>query len=116
MSKEQLSEDFAVKILNLERNLRYEKKERVVSYQIAKFGTSIGANIAESIFAESEMDYIHKLAISQKECSETLYWLRVLNRSEYLDSKVFDELYSDANSLLRILTSIVTKMKRKNIF
>lgn len=88
MSKEQLSEDFAVKILNLERELRYEKKERVASYQIAKSGTSIGANIAESIYAESEIDYIHKLAISQKECSETLYWLRVLRRTEYIDNNV----------------------------
>ena len=111
--KEELSEDFAVKILKLERDLRTIRHERIASHQIGKSGTSIGANIAESMFAESEIDYIHKLAISQKEANETLYWLRVLYRTEYIDRDTYDQLYSDCESLLNILSTIIIKLKKK---
>lgn len=115
MNKEQLSEDFGVKILNLERDLRTRQHERIVSYQIGKSGTSIGANISESVFAESDDDFIHKLSIAQKECNETLFWLKVLRRS-YIEQIKFNELYSDCESLLKIISSIIVKMKKKRIF
>ena len=99
ITKEQLSEDFAVRIINLEKYLRLIKGEKICSYQIAKSGTSIGANIAEGECAESDSDLIHKLSISQKEANETLYWLRVLYRTEYIDKETFDDLYPKCESL-----------------
>lgn len=116
MNKEQLSEDFAVKILNLERDLSTRQHERIVSYQIGKSGTSIGTNIAESVFAESDDDFIHKLSIAQKECNETLFWLRILRRTSYIEQLKFNELYSDCESLLKIISSIIVKMKKKRVF
>ena len=116
MNKEELSEDFAVKILNIEKILRIERSEKIASYQVAKSGTSIGANIAEAVFAESDQDYVHKLAIAQKECNETLYWLRVLNRTHYITKEEFDDLYPQAESLMKIITSIIVKIKKNNIF
>lgn len=110
-SKEELSEDFAVRILKLEKDLRILKHERIVSYQVGKSATSIGANIAESTYAESKDDYIHKLSISQKEANETLYWLRVLYRSEYIDKETYDELYPTCEQLLKVLTKIIVKLK-----
>ena len=113
-SKEEISEDFAVMILKLEKDLRIIKHERIASYQIGKSGTSIGANIAESVYAESNEDLIHKLSISQKEAYETLYWLRVLYRSEYIDKETFDKYNPICESLLRIIsTSIVTLKSKK---
>lgn len=112
-TKEELSEDFAVKILRLEKDLRIIQHERVASLQIARSGTSIGANLAEAIFAESELDYIHKLKISQKEANETLYWLRVLYRSGYINKEIFDEFYNACDSLLKIISSIIVKIKFK---
>ena len=113
MDKEKLSEDFAVKIMGLEKFLRTKMHERVVSHQICKSGTSIGANISESTYAESTLDYIHKLKISQKECNETLYWLRVLYRSNYLEENLYNELYSDAETLMKIINSIIIKINNK---
>ena len=114
--KEELSEDFAVKILNLEKFLRTQRHEFIASFQIGKSGTSIGANIAESNCAESDEDFIHKLSISQKECNETLYWLRVLKRTEYISQEKFDELYHDCETLMKIISSILVKMKKRKIF
>lgn len=115
-SKEELSEDFAVQIINLEKYLRLTKGETVCSHQLARSGSSIGANIAESECAESEADLIHKLSISQKEANESLYWLRVLYRTQYIDSQIYNELYPQCETLKKILTSILVKLKRKNIF
>lgn len=115
-TKEVLSEDFAVDIINLEKYLRLQKGERVCSLQIARSGTSIGANIAEGECAESENDLIHKLSISQKEANETLYWLRILYKSNYISKETFDDLYFKCESLKKILTSIIIKLKNKHIF
>ncbi|MDE7409730.1 MAG: four helix bundle protein [Muribaculaceae bacterium] len=112
--KWQKAEDFALKIIELYKYLSTEKREFVISKQILRSGTSIGANIIESEFSESQADFIHKLSISQKEAGETLYWLRLLVKADYLDKNWFDSLYKDGEEIIRILTSIIVRMKRNN--
>ena len=75
-------------------------------------GTSVGANVRESQNAESKADFIHKLAISQKEADETLYWLELLKETDYITNEEFDSLESDANELLKIIRSIILTTKK----
>ena len=82
--------DFAIRIVNLYHFLNDKKQEKVMAKQILRSGTSIGANISEGIYAESTADFIHKHAIAQKECAETLYWLELLKRTQYIDPKQYD--------------------------
>ena len=82
-----------------------------MSKQILRSGTSIGANIAESICAESPDDFIHKLAIAQKEASETRYWLKLLYRSDFITEKQFNAIDLDCRELLNIISAIIVKMK-----
>lgn len=108
--KSQKAEEFALRIIKLHSYLK-EKGEYVMSKQILRSGTSIGANIAESIYAESSDDLIHKLHISIKEASETSYWLRLLHRSEYVEEKLYESLQNDCQELIKILTAIINKLK-----
>lgn len=108
--KSQKSEDFALRIIKLYSFLK-EKGEYVMSKQILRSGTSIGANIAESIYAESTDDLIHKLHISIKEASETAYWLRLLHRSQYIEGNLYESLQKDCQELIKILTAIINKLK-----
>lgn len=108
------SEDFAVRIINLTKHLVITKKEFVMSNQILRSGTSIGANIAEAQEAISKADFLSKIFISLKECSETDYWLRLLYRTDYITNKEFTSLSNDCKELLKILTA-ATKTTRKNI-
>ena len=85
-----------------------------MSKQILRSGTSIGANVAESIRAESTADFVHKLSISRKEAEETLYWLELLYETDYIDKEVFISIQSDCDELLRILTSIILSKKDNN--
>ena len=101
------SKKFAVKIIRLYQNLQEEKKEFVLSKQILKSGTSIGANVKEAIRAQSKRDFASKMNISLKEASETEYWLELLHETDYLPNEKFQELISDCQELLKILTSIV---------
>lgn len=114
--KAQLSEAFAIRIVNLEKYLREEKMERRISDQIFRSATSIGANIAEAKYAESTSDYIHKLSISQKEANETLFWLRILYKTDYLTEIEFKSLYRDCQEILRVLTKVImtTRENLKN--
>lgn len=112
--KYELAEAFAVKIVELERYLREERKERRMSDQIYRSATSIGANIAEAKYAESTSDFLHKLAISQKEANETLYWLRLLYRSNYIREDQYLALYNDCQELLRVITGVILSVKRNN--
>ena len=107
---------FAIRIVNVYKYLIEEKSERVMSKQLLRSGTSIGANFSESLSAESELDFIHKLAISQKEANETLFWLELLNKTDYLSDKQYESLESDCSELRKIITSIIltTKQKGKN--
>ncbi len=107
------SEEFAIRIVNLYRYLINEKSEFIMSKQVLRSGTSIGANIAESLCAESKDDFIHKLAIAQKEASETRYWLKLLFKTEYLNEAMYKSLVADCSSLLNILSSIIAKCRGK---
>jgi len=91
------------------------KREFTLSKQLLRSGTSVGANIREAQNAESDMDFIHKLAIAQKECDETIYWLELLWKADYITEVEFTSVYSDANEILKMLRSAIltTKNKRK---
>ena len=106
------SKAFALRIFKLYKYLDANHKIGVVSTQILKSGTSIGANVKEAIRAQSKSDFNAKLNISLKEASETEYWLELLYESEYITKEQFESIYSDCQELLRILTSI-TKTQKK---
>lgn len=104
--------DFAVNIVNLYKSLTQDKREFVLSKQILRSGTSIGANIRESKNAESKADFIHKNAIAQKECDETIYWLELLHRTNYITAEEFSYLNNSAVELLKIIKSIIITTKK----
>jgi len=104
---------FAVRIVNFYK-LLIERKEYVMSKQLLRSGTSIGANIKEAQNAQSNADFIHKLSISQKETDETLYWLELLKETEYISEKEFTSLSKDCTELLKILRSIIITSKNKS--
>ena len=93
---------FAIRIVNLYKLLSNERKEFVLSKQLLRSGTSVGANIREAINAESPADFIHKLAVAQKECDETLYWIELIKETDYLKDSEYDSIYKDGEELLKI--------------
>ena len=105
---------FAVRIVGLYKYLANEKKEYVLSRQVLRSGTSIGANIKEAIQAESRADFIHKMAIALKEASETEYWLELLKETDFLNQEHYDSIQADCQELLRLLTSIVKSSKQNS--
>ena len=107
------SEDFAVRVVNLSRYLMEEKKEFIISKQIFRSGTSIGANVAESRNAQSPNDFINKMNIALKEADETSYWLRLLKRTGYISTEQYESLYGDVNELISILSSIIKTTRHK---
>jgi len=104
---------FAVRVVKVYKFLTSEKKEFVMSKQLLRSGTAIGALYREAEQAESKADFIHKMAIAQKECNETLYWLELLRATDYLEKEAFESLHSDANELIRLITSIIKSSKRE---
>lgn len=88
-----------------------EHHEYVLSKQILRSGTSIGANIEESVHAQSKIDFIHKLSIAQKEANETNYWLRLLKDAEYIDGKLAESFLSDCEEIQRLLTASIKTAK-----
>ena len=107
------SKSFAIRIIRFYQILKYEHQEFVLSKQILRSGTSIGANIAEAFYAESDPDFIHKLSIAQKECSETLYWLDLLYSTQHINEAVYDSLNMDATEIMILLTSSIKTVKNK---
>jgi len=105
------AEDFALLIIGLYKNLWFNKKEYVMSKQILRSATSIGANIAEADCAESHQDFIHKINISLKEANETCYWLRLLVKSGYITQDEFTKCYKFSDELVRILSAILISSK-----
>ena len=101
------STEFAANIVKTCSVLRTEQKEGILSKQLLRSGTSIGANIREAVRGQSSADFYAKLSISLKEASETEYWLELLNASGYLDDDCYNILSKDCNSLLRLLTAII---------
>lgn len=104
---------FAIRIVKLYQHLtqRELNKEFVMSKQLLRAGTSIGANIREAYNAESDADFIHKLAVAQKECDETCYWLELLHQTNYLSNSEFQSIHQDSIALLKIIRSIILTKK-----
>ena len=112
------SYSFAVEIVRLVQYLQQEKKEYVLSKQILKRGTSIGALIHEAVFAQSDSDYLNKLAVSLKEANETLYWLNLLRDTDYIHIDLYEKLAEIVKELIALLASCVktlnNRLKSKN--
>lgn len=104
---------FAVRIVRLCRWLQQSQREFVLSKQLLRSGTAVGALVREAEQAESKADFIHKMAISLKEANETEYWLDLLHQAELLDDKGYQSIHPEAVELIKLLTSI-TKTSRKN--
>jgi len=108
------SYQFAIRIVKLAKYLQEEKKDFILSNQVLRSGTAIGALIAESEFAQSKPDFISKLHISIKEANETKYWLRLLKDSFFINEKMYDSLNPDLIELIKILTSSIKTAKENN--
>ena len=104
---------FAIHIVNLYKVLS-EKKEFVLSKQVLRSGTSIGANVRESEHAQSKADFIHKLSISQKECDESMYWLEILIGTNYISQIEFESMHNQCGEVLKIIKSIIITSKKNN--
>ena len=102
---------FAIRVVRLYQFLTKEQKEYVLSKQLLRSGTAIGALYREAEHAESKADFIHKLAIAQKECNETLYWLELLKETDYLANDQFESINNDAVELIKLLTTIIKNSK-----
>ena len=110
---QQKSRDFAIKIINCYKFLIENKKEFVMSKQLLRCGTSIGANTRESKNAQSRGDFLSKLSIALKEADETAYWLDLLQATDYIDKKLFESLNSDCTEIIKMLTAIIKTLKEK---
>ena len=106
--------DFAVRIVKLCQHLR-SKNETVLSKQLLRSGTSIGANVSEAMRGQSDADFISKLNIALKEANETDYWIKLLHRTDYLTDKEYASIDADANEIIAILVSIIKTMRDKQI-
>lgn len=104
--------DFSLRIIKLYKHLSEVYKEYVISKQILRSGTSIGANVAESVYAQTKKDFITKLTISLKETAETEYWLYLLFKSDYINEKEYDSVIDDAEEIRKILISSINTSKK----
>lgn len=107
------SKDFAVDIVQLCKKIRENEKEYVLTNQLLRSATSIGANIHESKYAQSTADFISKMKIALKECFETEYWLEILNRSGYLDDELYKSLQNVCGTIRRMLISSINTLQNK---
>jgi four helix bundle protein len=106
------SYDFAIQIVKLCQNLQVDKKEYILSKQLLKCGTAIGALIREAEFAQSKADFVNKMSIALKEANETKYWLSILKDTNNLDIKTFENLYFICNELIAMLISSIKTAKK----
>lgn len=106
------SYDFAIRMVRFNRYLIAEKKEFVLSKQILRSGTSIGALIRESEFGQSKADFINKLSIALKEANETEYWLSLLHDTDFIEHKMYESLKSDIDTLISLLVVSIKTAKR----
>ena len=107
----QKSKSFAVRIIKFVNLLQNEKREKIISKQLLRSGTSIGANIRESYNAQSKADFISKLHIALKEADETAYWLELLYESDIISSQYFDSLYNELKEIIALLTASIKTSK-----
>ncbi|MGB4205702.1 MAG: four helix bundle protein [Bacteroidales bacterium] len=103
--------EFAVRIVKFYQFLCNEKKEFILSKQVLRSGTSIGAMVREAEHSESKADFIHKLSIAQKEINETIYWLDLLKETDYISSQQFESIHADAVEIIKLITSIIKSTK-----
>ena|SRR5688572_30414312 len=106
--------DFAVRIVKLNQYLCNNKKEFVLSKQLLRSGTSVGAMVREAEHAETKADFKHKMGIAQKEINETLYWLELLKATDYLTTEQFEDINAHAVEIIKIITTII-KTTKSNI-
>ena len=103
--------DFAVRIVNLYKHLRYTIDEKVLSTQVLKSGTSIGANIREALRSSSRKEFVAKMNISLKEAYETEYWLELLYKTDYISEKEYNSIFPQCRELTNILSQIILTTK-----
>ena len=106
---------FAVRVVKLYQFLCEQKKEFVLSKQLLRSGTSVGAMIREAEHAETKNDFKHKMGIAQKEINETIYWLELLQKTDYLTTDQFESINTDAVEIIKIITAILKSAKTKAI-
>lgn len=104
---------FAIRIVRLYKHLIERKREYILSKQLLRSGTAIGALVRESEHAESNADFIHKMSVALKETNETEYWLLMLHQTDFVSDKEFKSIHADVEELLRLLISII-KTSKKN--
>ena len=107
------SKAFAVRIIRMYQHMCKEKQEYVLSKQVLRSGTSIGANVKEAIRGQSKQDFVFKLNIALKEASETEYWLELLHETDYLSDVQFKSIHDECVELIKILTSIINSSKKE---
>jgi len=106
---------FALRVIKLYQYLQVEKKEYILGKQLMRSGTSIGAMVREAEQAESKLDFIHKLAIAQKEANEAEYWIELLYQLGYLDKQQYESVFQDITEIRKLLTSIIKTSKLKKL-
>ena len=109
------AKSFAVEIVNVCNNVRETKRESVLTRQLIRSGTSIGANIHESKYAYGTADFIFKMQIALKECYESEYWLELLNKTGYIDDEQFKKMVNDCGQIRRMLISSINTIKENSI-
>ena len=102
---------FAIRIVEMYKYLQSEKGETVMSKQLLRSGTSIGANVSEGVYAQSRSDFISKMSIALKEAAETEYWLELLNRTGYVTEKQHNSMSEDCGEVIKLLAAIVKSTK-----
>jgi len=103
--------EFAIRVVKLYQFLCDQQKEFVLSKQLLRSGTSVGAMVREAEHAETKKDFIHKMAIAQKEINETMYWLELLQQTQYLNNEQFESVNNDALEIIKLITSIIKTAK-----
>ena len=107
------SKAFALRVIKLYKYLNEQKREHILSKQILRSGTSIGANVKEAVYAQSRADFTAKLFIAQKECAETEYWLELLHESDYIIKNEFDSIYGDCQELMNMIVASTKTLQGK---
>ena len=108
------SKRFALRDIKLYKYLDNQKREHILSNQVLRSGTSIGANVKEAAFAQSKADFQAKMFIAQKECAETEYWLELLHESDYINNTEFESIYADCQELIKLLVSSTKTLQGKS--
>lgn len=107
--------ELAVRGVNFYKWFVSEKKEFIMSKQFLRSVTSVGANVREAVNAQSNPDFIHKLSIAQKECDESMFWLELLKKTDYISKTEFDSIHKQCSEVLKIIRSIIITSKKKFI-